>query len=521
MRSRWIRSLAISVLTLGAVAMVVYAAGGRIFSPGALNAEARDGVQLGGVRSHAEIDGQCSACHAAPWSRTTMAARCLNCHSDVRTQIDAHAPLHGKMADAMQCRTCHSEHNGPHAALTSLEQFDHDMAAFPLTGKHRDVECQGCHKSKVFLGTPQRCVTCHADPVVHKGKFGTECSQCHSTATWKSTSGMNLAKGTFSHNTTGFPLTGKHSIVECKSCHVSNVFKGTAKTCASCHAEPQVHRGKFGTECGSCHTTATWKNAGGALADLQGKFNHDLAAFKLTGMHKMVECAACHKNNMFKGTAQSCSACHAEPVVHKGKFGSDCVHCHSTATWKNTGDAVGWLKENFNHELAAFKLTGKHKTVDCAACHVNNVFKGAAQTCVKCHAEPQVHKGKFGQECAQCHSTETWKGAKFKHTFPLDHGRRGRVIECVTCHNKPNDMKAYTCYGCHEHEEARIARKHPKLNAMQLQNCVKCHPTGRENERRGGERERERERDDDGGAEDGALERWLKQGDRFAIKEWK
>jgi hypothetical protein len=436
--SRWIRTLAISVLTLGAVAVVVYAAGGHIFSPGALNAESHDEVRLGGVRSHAEIDGQCSACHAAPWSGTTMSARCLDCHADVRMQIDAHAPLHGKMTDVMHCRSCHSEHNGPHAALTSLERFDHGMAAFPLMGKHRDVECQACHKSKTYLGTPQTCAACHAEPVVHKGKFGTECAQCHTTSTWKSTSGMNLAKGTFSHDSTSFPLTGKHASADCKSCHVNNVFRGTAKSCASCHAEPQVHKGKFGTECVSCHTTATWKNAGGALAG---------------------------------------------------------------------------VKENFNHELAAFKLTGKHKTVDCAACHVNDVFKGTAQTCAKCHAEPQVHKGKFGAECAQCHSTETWKGAKFKHTFPLDHGRRGRVIECAICHDKPNDIKAYTCYGCHEHQEARIVRKHPKLNAMQLQNCVKCHPTGRENERRG---DREREEEQDRKA-DGALERWLKKGDRFAF----
>jgi hypothetical protein len=442
--SRWIRTLAISVLTLGVVAVVVYAAGGRIFSPGALNADVRDDVKLGGVRSHAEIDGQCSACHAAPWSGTTMAARCLDCHHDIKNQIDAHAPLHGKMTNGMQCRECHSEHNGPHAALTSLERFDHALAAFPLTGKHREGECQGCHKSKAFLGTPQTCVACHAEPAVHKGKFGTECAQCHSTSTWKSTGGMSIAKGTFNHDATSFPLTGKHSSVECKLCHVSSVFKGTAKTCASCHAEPQVHKGKFGTECANCHTTATWKNAGGALAGLPGKFNHDLAAFKLTGMHNNLVCAACHKNNVFKGTSQTCSACHAEPVVHKGKF---------------------------------------------------------------------------GQECAQCHSSETWKGAKFKHTFPLDHGRRGRVSECATCHNKPNDMKAYTCYGCHEHQEARIARKHPKLNAIQLQNCVKCHPTGRESERRGGERERERD-EEQGRKEDGALERWLKQGERFALKDW-
>lgn len=135
----------------------------------------------------------------------------------------------------------------------------------------------------------------------------------------------------------------------------------------------------------------------------------------------------------------------------------------------------------FNHDLAAFKLTGRHKTVECQACHKTNTFKGTAQDCVSCHAEPKQHKGRYGTACANCHTTATWEGATFQHKFPLNHGKRNRTIECSVCHTEDKNFKTYTCYGCHEHEEKRMARKHK--NVKNLADCARCHPTGREKER--------------------------------------
>jgi hypothetical protein len=101
---------------------------------------------------------------------------------------------------------------------------------------------------------------------------------------------------------------------------------------------------------------------------------------------------------------------------------------------------------------------------------------------VSCHAEPQSHKGKYGTACASCHSTTTFANAVFKHKFPLNHGkRRNSSGTCSTCHNKADDYKVYTCYGCHEHEPTRIARKHRRV--ANLDQCARCHPTGRGNER--------------------------------------
>jgi hypothetical protein len=336
-----------------------------------------------------------------------MADRCLACHTNVRGQIDGHQPLHGKLANNTQCRTCHTEHKGTHAELTDLRAFDHNCAAFSLTGKHTSLECQSCHTSGTYKGTPATCVGCHAEPKVHLGKFGTDCAKCHATNNWHAAS-FSAAAGpggsAFDHSRTAFPLTGHHATVDCKKCHADNKFKGTPTSCVACHVEPKVHMGKFGTDCKKCHTTATW-------------------------------------------------------------------HLASIPT--------GGPGAAFNHDLTAFKLTGKHKTVDCKSCHIDNKFKGTSTACVSCHKEPKVHLGKFGNECSKCHTTSTWTGATlsdFKHTFPINHGRRG-VNTCVTCHKGNDSYKTYTCYGCHEHNPAKVARQHK--NVAKLDDCARCHKGGR------------------------------------------
>src|SRR5258705_11161490 len=55
------------------------------------------------------------------------------------------------------------------------------------------------------------------------------CQQCHNTAAWTG--------ATFDHSTTGFPLTGAHTALQCVQCHVNNNYSLTSAntTCVSCH----------------------------------------------------------------------------------------------------------------------------------------------------------------------------------------------------------------------------------------------------------------------------------------------
>ncbi len=97
-----------------------------------------------------------------------------------------------------------------------------------------------------------------------------------------------------------------------------------------------------------------------------------------------------------------------------------------------------------------------------------------------CHAEPEVHAGLFGTDCAACHSTAAWQPATLaNHTFPLDHGKEG-IVPCTTCH--PNTYQEYTCYGCHKHEPAKMEKKHAEKNIVgaRLLECAACHSDGKE-----------------------------------------
>jgi hypothetical protein len=44
----------------------------------------------------------------------------------------------------------------------------------------------------------------------------------------------------FNHNTTKFPLTGKHTSVACATCHVNGQYATLPTTCVSCHL-PDYH----------------------------------------------------------------------------------------------------------------------------------------------------------------------------------------------------------------------------------------------------------------------------------------
>ncbi|MBL8797614.1 MAG: hypothetical protein JNM56_27185 [Planctomycetia bacterium] len=237
-----------------AVVVILCTSGQQMFSPGALSAQGRAGVTLGGVTSHAALAADCSACHAPPWSGETMEARCLACHTDIRRQIDAAGPLHGLLSQATHCRQCHTEHHGTHAALTDLTHFDHAWAAFKLTGKHRMAACASCHLNNVYQGTPHACSSCHAEPQVHLGKFGLDCARCHTTAAWDDV--------TFAHR---FPMNhgggGKRNKA-CVTCHVESDYR--TYTCYGCHrhdpiktASQHLKKG-FATEanlqrCAECH----------------------------------------------------------------------------------------------------------------------------------------------------------------------------------------------------------------------------------------------------------------------------
>lgn len=460
-----------AVVTILAIAGVAYARGGLIYNPGPLNAKV--GEILGGVASHAETEGECEACHSAPWDSTTMADLCVDCHGEIAQQMQSMVALHGSMYQnnpQLECRNCHPEHRGAEAPLTVMQggEFPHELLRYSLNGHRLTVQreaftCADCHHDDISTFASDTCDACHRqmDAVfvqAHLLSFGAECLDCHD--------GVDRFGARFNHNIPEFRLTGGHQEAECVLCHVDARsladFETAPQECYACHRTDDPHELRFGTACGACHTTDDWE---------QATFDHELSVFKLEGEHARVDCEACHQNNVFQGTPTDCFSCHRGDDEHNGRFGTDCAACHTPFDWEEAA---------FDHNLSNFPLDGAHVDVACESCHTNGQFAGLSIVCEGCHREPDEHLGQFGTDCAGCHTTTAWLPAGYNgpHTFPMEH--EGAGGDCQLCH--PSSLTTYTCYGCHEHNEAEVRSEHLEEGISNFQDCMECHPSGREHE---------------------------------------
>jgi hypothetical protein len=465
-----VSGLLASLLTLLAIFAISAARGGALFSPGELNAQPGTNSR-GGVRSHAELQGRCSACHPAFWEPERLAGHCLECHTEI---LGDGQDFHWVMLAQSQrssCTPCHTDHLGPQASLTRMElaNFPHEELGFSLAA-HRAHEngeaftCSDCHTERITRLDPAACLHCHeilepAYMTAHTADFGAECTACHD--------GIDTYGGGFDHNRLAFGLVGAHAAAGCGECHPGSRtiadLRQAPQDCAGCHQQQDAHAGRFGRDCNACHTPENWEEA---------IFDHSRTAFPLTGAHQQVDCSACHREASFVDTPSDCAGCHQQQDAHAGRFGQDCGACHTPENWE---EAI------FDHSRTAFPLTGAHQQVDCSACHREGVYENTPTGCAGCHADPPFHAGLFGQECADCHTTESWSSARFEgaHLFPMDHGDEG-AVECRVCH--PQALSAYTCYACHEHSQAEVEEKHLEEGIRNFQDCTRCHGTGQKEE---------------------------------------
>ena len=306
--------------------------GGLLFSPGPLNAQG-SGQTLGGVRSHAETGGRCSACHAPFWSNESMAGRCVLCHTDIAAQLRDPSSLHGVLmssGDNQPCHACHPEHGGSNGQLTVLDPdtFSHQATGYWLEGHRLTADdspfaCTDCHGESLASFDPSRCAGCHRDldaayMQAHDGTFGPDCMACHE--------GLDTFSAPFDHGQRAFPLSGKHALLACAGCHQGAQdiadLKDTPGDCFACHQADDAHDGQFGGDCAACHTAEGWEKA---------TFDHNQTVFPLTGAHLETACGQCHLDGVYQGTPQDCASCHEDPAFHRGMLGSECAACHTPA----------------------------------------------------------------------------------------------------------------------------------------------------------------------------------------------
>ncbi len=275
--------------------------------------------------SHTSV--ACASCHVNG-QFSGLGTACVNCH-----QNDFNAttnPNHVSAGFPTTCETCHNTVQWQGAT------FDHSTTSFPLTGSHTTASCSSCHVNGQFSGLSTACVDCHrsdyqsATNPDHAGAgFPTTCESCHNTTQW--------AGAVFDHSATGFTLTGRHTTVECSSCHVGGVFSGTPTDCYSCHstayqstANPNHIAAGFPTTCDTCHTTSQWEGA---------TFNH--TSFPITsGAHRQGQawttCLDCHPNQSNFVVFTCTTGCHPANTtnnhhsgVHNYVYNSvNCYSCH-------------------------------------------------------------------------------------------------------------------------------------------------------------------------------------------------
>lgn len=193
-------------------------------------------------------------------------------------------------------------------------------------------------------------------------------------------------------------------------------------------------------------------------------------------------CAACHTPN--KGVeAQSCIVCHAnnESLLQRQptSFHADvqsCVECHvehqgtdrrptqmDHAALANLGlrhlsrsDPAG---EKARHQPWIGK-DSPHAPFPSGSSPMK--AHEAALNCATCHTNEDRHRGFFGRNCVQCHTTTDWTIPEFRHPSPAS-------TSCVQCHQAPPSHYM-------EHFKM-VSMKMARQENAQVNDCFKCHHT--------------------------------------------
>ncbi len=281
--------------------------------------------------SHATAD--CASCHRKPARSDTdirvtfvgntasntyprlQSTDCLSCH------VDFHRREFMERPGGAVCENCHNQHDW-FPTTYSIDRHNRE-SSYELTGAHLATACVSCHNPDAsdrptFAIDDTACQDCHQPDSPHGTQFAdsqgaTACASCHVTDLWQTGE-------RFDHDATNFPLTGHHRDTDCGACHASagptaNVdgpaYRGLTTTCRSCHNEDNPHNRQFEERaCNDCHTTETFTIA---------SFDHETARFSLTGAHREVACASCHKPETapdhtlftrYRPLPTACETCH-------------------------------------------------------------------------------------------------------------------------------------------------------------------------------------------------------------------
>ncbi len=309
-----------------------------------------------------------------------LSEECATCHEGIHDKEVSNT-----------CTDCHNTTDWKKAS----EEFDHRQARFLLTGAHKNVACEKCHKTtpdrtpnvwKLVGMAFQNCTDCHQDH--HKGSYGNTCETCHTTVDWK----KDIIP--FDHSKTKYPLVGKHGPIDCARCHTPNLSGTLPKyaTCLECHEDEHYRQfmlRKDGGDCGACHTVQGFTPTSYTIT------MHQTSRFPIEGGHLAIPCISCHKpfepvkgkpTTRFTWKQLECGNCHSD--IHRNQFKehyqNQCEQCHTV---------IEFSRVIFDHNATDFPLDGRHQNVSCNNCHDQIQdsegtfirYNPTSHQCVDCH----------------------------------------------------------------------------------------------------------------------------------------
>lgn len=416
---------------------------------------------------HAQI--KCIACHKqTPLTMKTgpkafqwkgLKTDCLSCHKNIHRNEGMN-----------QCSRCHTETN-----WKTIIKFNHDQTRYPLVGKHVKTPCIKCHVTvnntpntkqvgpqdpktpRIYRWTDfleQGCRLCHKSP--HDKFFSPKtkalaCDACHNNESWKTIIAEPLNTPAANPNSQVFELTPPLQPSATQKLPIAHRFNHTRDTRYSPQGTKHLQK-----KCKDCHQSE----------------QHQIYQFP---SHEKGFCKDCHK------------------TPHQAQFShhwlnAPCTTCHTLENFTQRLD--------FDHSKTEYKLTGKHAKTPCQKCHVftkdflllpdklppgrppsetpmsAQKFKSkflfpeiATLNCAACHKD--VHKGKFGPKCSDCHGDRGWKMTiDFHKGFTLSGVHY--TLECEECHTQGRRLGGMSenCYGCHGKDD---------IHGGALPRCGACH----------------------------------------------
>jgi hypothetical protein len=187
----------------------------------------------------------------------------------------------------------------------------------------------------------------------------------------------------------------------------------------------------------------------------------------VTKAHEKYEqdCKQCHDTSSKESQGQLCVKCHdheniADDLVKNTGFHGrlpeksrdNCKHCHTEHQGRDANIAL-LNTSTFDHSNTDFSLKGIHEKTSCKECHKpDKKYAEAPGDCYSCHKKSDVHDGKQGKKCGNCHTPKGWKESEFDHDktdFPLKGAHK--ESSCAACHiNQKYKDTPKTCISCHQ-----------------------------------------------------------------------